>query len=313
MSRAPVNMGASVRDRLTAKARAQREDAQRLMIRYVIERVLYRLSRSPHRGLFVLKGAMLFSLWSPTPYRATGDLDLLGYGDNAPDQLIAVFREIMAVEVEDDGVVFRPDSLKAVAARDADDYAGVRLDFIAMLAGARLSIHVDIGYGDAVTPGAVRIDYPTLLDLPAPNLLAYPPETVVAEKYQAMVSLGLLNTRLKDFFDVWAIAGTFAFDGTVLAQAIRATFERRQTPLPETLPIALTADFAADKQVQWRAFLARTQIALAPDPFPEVQARIEALVMAPTVALTEGRVFASQWEPGGPWFAEPEIQPRPAR
>jgi len=178
---------------------------------------------------------MLFSLWSPTPYRATGDLDLLGYGDNAPDQLMAVFREIMAVAVEDDGMVFHPESLRAAAAREADEYAGVRLDFTATLAGARLTIHVDIGYGDAVTPGAARIDYPTLLDLPAPNLLAYPPETVVAEKYQAMVSLGMVNTRLKDFFDLWAIAGTFAFDGAVLARAIHATFERRQTPLPEGL------------------------------------------------------------------------------
>jgi len=309
VSRAPVNMGASVRDRITARARALREDAQRLMIRYAIERLLYRLSQSPYRGLFVLKGAMLFSLWSPTPYRATGDLDLLGYGDNAPDQLIAVFREIMAVAVEDDGVAFHPESLRAAAAREADEYAGVRLDFTATLAGARLTIHVDIGYGDAVTPGVARIDYPTLLDLPAPNLLAYPPETVVAEKYQAMVSLGMVNTRLKDFFDLWAIAGTFAFDGAVLAQAIQATFERRQTRLPQTLPIALTADFAADKQVQWRAFLARTQIALAPEPFPDVQARIEALVMAPTAALNEGRIFTSQWEPGGPWLAAPEIQP----
>lgn len=303
MSRAPVNMGASVRNRLTARARAQREDAQRLLIRYVIERLLYRLGRSPHRGLFVLKGAMLFSLWSPTPYRATGDLDLLGYGDNAPDQLMVVFREIMAMAVEDDGVVFQPESLRAAPAREADEYAGARLDFTATLAGARMTIHVDIGYGDAVTPGAVKIDYPTLLDFPAPNLLAYPPETVVAEKYQAMVSLGMVNTRLKDFFDLWAIAGTFAFDGAVLARAIHATFERRRTALPQELPVALTPGFAADKQVQWRAFLARTQIALAPEPFSDVQARIATLVMAPTMALLAGQPFVSRWEPGGSWSA----------
>lgn len=130
------------------------------------------------------------------------------------------------------------------------------------------------------------------------------PETVVAEKYQAMVSLGMVNTRLKDFFDLWAIANTFAFDGAVLAWAIHATFERRQTPLPEGLPIALTSDFAADKQVQWRAFLARTQIVLAPEPFPEVQARIAALVMEPTAALVAGRAFASRWALGGPWSIE---------
>jgi len=301
MSRAPVNMGASVRNRLTARARAQREDAQRLMIRYVIERLLYRLGRSPHRGLFVLKGAMLFSLWSPTPYRATGDLDLLGYGDNAPDQLMSVFREIMAMAVEDDGVVFHPESLRVTPAREADEYSGARLDFTATLAGARMTIHVDIGYGDAVTPGVVRIEYPTLLDLPAPSLLAYPPETVVAEKYQAMVSLGMVNTRMKDFFDLWAIAGTFAFDGAVLARAIQATFERRRTALPRELPVALTAGFAADKQVQWRAFLARTHIALAPEPFDDVQARIATLVMAPTMALLAGQTFVLHWEPDGSW------------
>lgn len=301
MSRAPVNMGASVRNRLTARARAQREDAQRLMIRYVIERLLYRLGRSPHRGLFVLKGAMLFSLWSPTPYRATGDLDLLGYGDNAPDHLMSVFREIMAMAVEDDGVVFHPESLRVTPAREADEYAGARLDFTATLAGARMTIHVDIGYGDAVTPGVVRIDYPTLLDLPAPSLLAYPPETVVAEKYQAMVSLGMVNTRMKDFFDLWAIAGTFAFDGAVLARAIQATFERRRTALPRELPVALTAGFAADKQVPWRAFLARTHIALAPEPFYDVQARIATLVMAPTMALLAGQTFVLHWEPSGSW------------
>jgi hypothetical protein len=144
--------------------------------------------------------------------------------------MAAVFADILATPVEDDGVVFRPETLRAVAAREEDEYAGVRLDFVAELAGARLSMHVDIGYGDVITPGPVEIEYPSLLGQPAPRLRAYPPETVVAEKFQAMVALGMLNTRMKDFFDLWAIAGAFAFDGAVLASAIRTTFAHRETP-----------------------------------------------------------------------------------
>lgn len=206
--KAPKNIGVSVRDRLTQHARERRKNAQLLMTRYAIERVLYRLSVSPYRDRFVLKGAMLFSL--PVPYRATGDLDLLGFGENATAAIAAIFVEILATPVEDDGVIFRPETLSAAPAREQDEYAGVRLDFVAELAGARLPMHVDIGYGDVITPEPVDIEYPALLGQPAPHLRAYPPETVVAEKFQAMVALDMLNSRMKDFFDLWAIAGAFA-------------------------------------------------------------------------------------------------------
>ncbi|MBB3148117.1 hypothetical protein FHS21_004560 [Phyllobacterium trifolii] len=265
--KAPKNIGVSVRDRLTQRARERRENAQLLMTRYAIERVLYRLSVSPYRDRFVLKGAMLFSLWAPVPYRATGDLDLLGFGENAPAAIAAIFVEILATQVEDDGVIFRPETLSAAPAREQDEYAGVRLDFVAELAGARLPMHVDVGYGDVITPEPVDIEYPALLGQPAPHLRAYPPETVVAEKFQTMVALDMLNSRMKDFFDLWAIAGAFAFEGEVLARAIQTTFERRETPLPIETPLALTADFADAKQVQWAAFLRRTEIALAPNRF----------------------------------------------
>lgn len=197
-----------------------------------IERLLYRLSISPYRDRFVLKGAMLFSLWADALYRATGDLDLLGAGENAPDRVAATFLEILAAPVDDDGIIFRPETLRAAEARAEDEYAGIRLDFVAELAGARLPIHVDIGYGDAITPGAIEIDYPSMLDQPTARPRAYPPETVVAEKFQVMVALGMINTRLKDFYDLWAIAGAFEFDGATLAQAIAATFARRETELP---------------------------------------------------------------------------------
>jgi hypothetical protein len=301
LSRPPKNIAISVRDRLTARARERRENAQLLMTRYAIERLLYRLGLSRHRDRFVLKGAMLFNLWAPTPYRATGDLDLLGYGENAPEMLAAVFQEILAVAVEDDGVVFRSETLRAVAARAKEEYAGVRIDLVAQLAGARLPMHIDIGYGDVITPEAVTIEYPSLLDYPVAHLRAYPPETVVAEKFQALVALGMFNTRLKDFYDLWAIAGTFPFEGAVLARAIQTTFDRRQTPLPEETPPALTPAYADEKQGQWTAFLRRTDIALAPEPFLAIQARIVALVMPPVLTLARGEAFAAHWPIGGPW------------
>jgi len=301
VSQAPKNVAISVRDRLVARARSRRENAQLLMTRYAIERLLYRLSRSPYRDRFILKGAMLFSLWADAPYRATGDLDLLGAGENAPEKLAAIFKEILAVEVEDDGIIFRPDTLQTAAARAEDEYAGVRIDFLAELAGARLPMHVDIGYGDAVTPAPVDIRYPSMLDQPMAELRAYPPETVVAEKFQAMVALDMINTRLKDFYDLWAIANAFEFDGIVLARAIAATFERRQTKIPEQVPAALTTAYADERQGQWAAFLRRTEIALAPEPFPDVQAQIERMVMPPASALAGGAVFEGRWRPGGPW------------
>lgn len=236
------------------------------------------------------------------PYRATGDLDLLGFGENAPATIAAIFVEILATQVEDDGVIFRPETLSAAPAREEDEYAGVRLDFVAELAGARLPMHVDIGYGDVITPEPVDIEYPALLGQPAPHLRAYPPETVVAEKFQAMVALDMLNSRMKDFFDLWAIAGAFAFEGEVLARAIQTTFERRETRLPTETPVALTVGFADAKQVQWAAFLRRTEIALAPEPLPEIQARIAELVMPPMIATTEAAPFNARWAPGGPWI-----------
>ena len=265
MTKAPKNIGLSIRNRLTQRARERRENAQLLMTRYVIERVLYRLSVSPYRERFVLKGAMLFSLWTRAPYRSTGDLDLLGVGENAPAAIADVFARILALPVEGDGIAFRPETLRAIAAREEDEYSGVKLNFVADLAGARLPVQIDIGFGDVITPGSVDIEYPSLVDQPRPRLRAYPPETVVAEKFQAMVALGMLNSRMKDFFDLWAISEAFDFDGALLARAITNTFERRGTPLPSETPVALTAEFAEAKQAQWAAFLRRTEIALAPE------------------------------------------------
>jgi hypothetical protein len=299
----PRNIGASVRDRLTQRARANADHVQLVLTRYAIERLLYRLSVSPHRDSFVLKGATLFSLWTPTPYRATGDLDLLGYGDARADTTVAAFREICTVDVLDDGVTFISDTVQAEMAHAEDAYSGLRVTLQATIAGARLPIQVDIGFGDVVTPAAREVDYPSLLDMPVPRLRAYPPETVVAEKVQALVALGILNSRMKDFFDLWAISQTFPFEGSVLSGAPRATFTRRATSFPVEMPIALTQAFAEDaaKQIQWSAFLHRTAIALAPQPLPELLGSVAQFVTPPLLTLGTRAPFDLAWRPGGPW------------
>lgn len=304
MTREPLkNVAASVRDRLTQRARAAGENVQLILTRYAIERLLYRLSVSSHSDHFILKGAMLFSLWAPAPYRATGDLDLLGMGDPAADRLISVFRDILQVEAPDDGVAFAPETLRAEPTRPQDEYAGVRILFDASIAGARLPIQVDVGFGDSIVPEAQLIDYPSLLGMPNPRLKAYPPETVVAEKLEALVSLGVANSRMKDFFDLWAISQTFDFDGAVLARAIRATFERRGTQFPADAPFGLSDNFAGDagKQAQWRAFLRRAELALAPAPLSQLISTIRAFLMPLLRAASSSAASPKHWPRGGPW------------
>ncbi len=250
MAREPrKNVGASVRARLLGRSRVERTDFQILLTRYALERLLYRLSQSPHRDRFVLKGAMLFVTWVEDPFRPTRDLDFLGYGENSPDAIGGVFREICGQPVDDDGVEFDIGAITAVPIREDVEYGGIRVRTSATIAGARVPIQVDIGFGDAVTPGPVEIVYPPLLDAPAPRLRAYPVTTVVAEKFQALVQLGIANSRLKDFYDLWLIAQTFEFDRVSLAEAVRQTFARRETMLPtenRSVPAMLTSKLGGD-------------------------------------------------------------------
>jgi predicted nucleotidyltransferase component of viral defense system len=304
--RGPQNFSASVRARLTNRAKARDEDVQLVLLRYAIERLLYRLSRSEYADRFVLKGAMLFSLWADVPYRATRDLDLLGYGDSAAEGLMEIFKAICGVGVEPDGVEFLAETIRTEQARENDEYQVVRVILEARIAEARLRLQIDIGFGDVVVPQVQEIEYPGLLDLPTPRLRAYPRETVVAEKFQAMVHFAALTSRMKDFYDLWALATMFGFEGPVLAEAIRATFERRRTSLPAAIPGSLSSEFAESRtnQSRWRGFLGRTAIAMAPEPFPAVLAKIEEFVMPPTRSVAKGDSFASAWPPGGPWRSD---------
>jgi predicted nucleotidyltransferase component of viral defense system len=250
------NMGASVRARLLAISKAKGQVFDLVLNRYAIERLLYRLGVSAHAQRFVLKGATLLMTWLDAPHRGTRDLDLLGFGDPDGEKMLAVFREVMAAD-GDDGIVFDVSALKVERIREHLAYGGLRLVTTADIGGARVKISIDIGFGDALEPGPETLDYPVLLDMPAPQLRGYARETVIAEKFEAITSLGRDNTRMKDFHDIWILSRTFTFADDRLPRAIKATFARRGTAIPTMPPDALTLAFAVDdrKRQQWIAFV----------------------------------------------------------
>ena len=252
----PRDVGASVRARLLTLARQKGQSFDLLLTRYANERLLHRLSLSPHRNRFVLKGAMLMTTWFDDPHRPTRDVDFLGYGDSAPDAMLVTFREICAIEVND-GIVFDVDALRVELIREEMEYGGLRLRTTCAFAGARITVIIDIGFGDAIEPGIEEVNLPVLLGMPQPRLRVYARETVIAEKFQAMVMLGLANSRMKDFYDVWILSRSYEFDDDRLPRAIAATFKRRGTVIPFEAPVALTKTFAIDdgKQRQWAAFV----------------------------------------------------------
>jgi hypothetical protein len=306
MTRKLVNLPASVANRLRNLARDQQADFNLILSRYAIERLLYRISVSDQRDRFILKGATLFTAWSPDKFRATRDLDLLGFGDPAVSALASAVSAICANLAPDDGLDFDHTTITAAPIRGKQEYGGVRIKLTARLASIRIPVQIDIGFGDAVTPAAVELDFPVLLaDTPAPRLRAYPKETVVAEKFQAIVALGEVNTRMKDYYDLMALTGLFDFDGALLSAAIRATFERRQTPLPVEIPPGLTDSFAVDppKVALWKAFTRREALLLDAGDFAAVIAGIRDFVLPPTAALAAGQPFLQHWPPGGPWEA----------
>lgn len=299
----PKNLAHSVRDRLLKLARARGEEFNFVLVRYALERLLYRLSKSAHDGEFILKGAMLFTIWSKHPHRATKDLDLLGAGSPDLGRLAQVFRDICVTSVEDDGVVFEPRSVEARRIKEVAEYEGVRITLVGKLGSAQLAVRVDVGFGDSVVPSPATIEFPTLLPFPGPVIRVYVKETVVAEKLHAMVNLGMANTRMKDFFDLWFLCREFEINGALLVAAIRSTFERRQTPVPAGLPLALTDSFALapTKGVQWSAFLARSRVVDTALSLPEVVS-VVASFLAPVLEAAAGKpANAGSWKPGGPW------------
>lgn len=304
MTRRPlVNVAQSVHQRLLTRAKKEGRPFNELLQHYAIERFLYRLGQSKHAEELLLKGALLLRVWQIPLARPTMDIDMLGRAAGTPEALVTILRECMALKVEDDGMQYDPESVTTEAITHDADYQGWRIRFKASIGNARVTMQVDVGIGDVVYPAPIWIDYPVLLDQPAPHLLAYTPENAIAEKYQAMVQLDKTNSRMKDFHDVWTLACNLEFDGQRLSEAIRKTFERRKTKLPESAPTAFTPEFYEDKmkQTQWQAFLAKGLATEEKAPFADVVKVVRDFLMPPTEVLVSGKVFNMRWPQGGSW------------
>ena len=300
--RLPKNIAASVRQRLLDKARETRQPFNELLQYFAMERFLYRLSRSPYANDFVLKGALMLTVWEAPLTRPTMDIDFLGQIENSIENITKVTREICQQEVEPDGIVCDVTNIEAERIAEDADYEGIRIRFRGSLDTARFIIQLDIGFGDIVIPSPEPASYPTLLDLPAPRIRGYSRESTIAEKFEAMVKLGILNSRMKDFFDIWLILRQFDFEGPILAEAISKTFSTRGTNI-QSEPIALTNSFAQDagKVAQWRGFIRKSRLRNVPQNFAEVVTTIAEFLKPIAEQLAGGGVFKAMWNAPGPW------------
>ncbi len=282
----PRNLAASIRQRLLDLAREHGEDFQALLIRFGVERLLYRLARSSHRDAFLVKGATLFAVWTGVPHQPTLDLDLLGYGDGSIARLESALREVCAIPAEEDGLAFDPASVRGSVIREDQEYEGVRLVLTASLDDARIPLQLDVAFGDAVVPAPREEAFPTLLDLPPPTLRVYPREAVAAEKFQIRIALGIANSRMKDFYDVWLLATQFEFQGETLAEAIRVTFERRRTPIPDAGTARPGIRRAGDtgKARQRAAFVRKSRVLPAAPTLADAVALIRDFLLPPARA-----------------------------
>ena len=296
----------SVQTRLVRHAKTLGLDPNLVLGRFAAERLLYRLSRSRHADRFVLKGALLMLVWLGETIRPTRDVDLLGFGEVSEQSLARIFADVCSVDVEPDGLAYLPSSVRVGLIRQEDAYGGFRVTLDARLGKARLRVQVDVGIGDAVTPEPEWLEYPGLLDFPRPRMRAYRPETAIAEKLHAMVVLGAANSRMRDFFDVYALSQHAPFDGMLLTRAVRATFERRRTAIPEIVPLALTAEFSIlpGKQSQWAAFLKKHDLASAPADLGQTIERVAALLTPVIDAARRNESLPVVWQPGRSWTAE---------
>lgn len=302
MKRRPVvNVSASVRAKLLKLSKQRQEDFMLTLLNYTSERFLYRLARSKHRDRFIVKGAILLAVRIGEAYRPTRDLDFLGIGDPSEQSIDNAIRDIVSTDVQDDGLVFDVSTLEVRPIREDNRYGGLRANMQVHLAAARIPLQIDIGFGDVITPGTTELDFPTLLDgMPSPHVRAYTLETVVAEKVEAMVSLGMLNSRMKDFFDVALLARRTSFDGGTLVRALQATFTRRATRFPDGEMASLTGKFAEEASANWRAFAKRTRQHEF-ENLEQVISELRGFLLAPVSNAKAATPFALQWAPGGPW------------
>ena len=297
-----TNVAASISQKLLNRSRENKEDFQLVLTRYALERLLYRLSQSKYANEFILKGALLFLVWTDEPYRPTRNLDLLGFGESSTSQLTTVFRTLCNMK-QDDGLVFEAETISAEEIRGQQEYDGIRVTLTVHLGQASIPLQIDVRFGDVVTPRPEQAEFPTILDMPPPSILTYSKDSVIAEKYEAIVRLGIANSRMKDFCDVWMLSETFSFNGATLVEAIESTFARRKTDLPMGEPVALTSDFARDmvKQTQWTAFVNRSRLSVSVGMLDSITTSIRAFLLPPTESLVKEVSFHLGWIPGEPW------------
>ena len=303
MKSAIKNIEASVRGKLQDKARKTNRPFAEVLQYYGMERFLYRFSQSKFAEAFILKGALMFTVWDVPQRRTTVDIDFLARFDNQIEKIEQVIKDICAVNASADGLIFDAKTVKGQRIKENADYEGVRVNFLGFLDKSKIPMQIDIAFGDVIIPEPSEVDYPTLLDFPAPHLKGYTLESVVAEKFEAMIKLGILNSRMKDFYDVWLMTRQFNFEGKNLAAAIKATFGNRETPLPSG-KLLFAAGIYVDESVQatmWKAFLKKNPINSAPDSFKGVVVAIEKFLGKPVAAITSGKEFSSNWNVPGPW------------
>ena len=295
------NIAASVHQRLLNKSRESSRPFNELLQHFAIERFIYRLSKSPHADRFILKGALMFAAWIGSISRPTMDIDLLGKIENSLELIRTVIKDACTMEVENDGIVFHKDTVTAARITEDADYSGARVMLRGNLGKIRLFLRIDIGFGDVIIPGPSKVKYPVLLDFPPPELNGYTRESTLAEKFQAMVKLGLLNSRMKNFYDIWFLSQMFNFKGETLVEAIEKTFEKRKTPLPKELTI-FTPSFMKDenKQAQWQGFINKTKLGDAPKSFENVIAGIKIFLQPVVASINDQQTFRFFWAASGP-------------
>lgn len=297
------NISASIHQRLLNNARQTHRPFAEVLQYFAIERFLYRLSKSPHAGKFVLKGALMLSAWEPGLPRPTKDIDLLGMTKNNITAIVGIMRSVCEIKATPpDGLFFDPAGVEGERITENSDYQSVRVVFLGKLGKARVSMQIDVGFGDIVFPAPKKLVYPVILDMPQPVLRGYSKESIVAEKLGAMVKLDIINSRMKDFFDIWLLSRQFDFKGSVLAKAIGKTFKNRSTAISRE-PAIFTAAFSKDKikQTQWSAFIRKNRLIAAPAAFPDTLSAIAIFLKPVLASLSAGKPFPSNWKACGPW------------
>ena len=294
------NIAASVRQRLKNRARSEQRPFAELLQYYAMERFLYRLSRSTHASNFILKGALMLRVWKAPEYRPTMDIDMLGKTSNDETNIVSQIREILGTEIEADGLEFDTDSIRSERITEDADYQGIRIRFPGYLDSARINMQIDIGFGDVVHPDPEESELPTMLDFPAPRVLCYSRESAIAEKFEAMVKLGILNSRMKDFYDIWLLSRLFDFDGSQLIKALLLTFNQRGTTLTAEIS-AFQEPFITEKQVQWTAFRKRLEQEHLPENFADIVNQVAYFLEPVVKAVEANQAFDKTWKPSDGW------------